>query len=110
MFTSSQSDPSGTALPAQEVPPETEPIKTENQPVQADTEHQSQSDAEAVLPQNPEPAPTPSAPPAPSIPSLHFPFYGSYPVTFDFGPQSQDEAIKKKHQEWGITGHNGLDY
>ena len=110
MSTSPQSEPSGTTPSAQEVLPENEPIKTENQPVQANTEPQNQNEAEAVPPQNPEPPPSPSTPPAPSIPSLHFPFYGSYPVTFDFGAQPSDENIKKKYQEWGIVGHNGLDF
>lgn len=104
MSTSPVIEPSGVAPPAQEVPPETEPVKEENQPIQANTEPQNQSEAEAIPPQNPEP------PPVPSIPSLHFPFYGDYPVTFEFGAQPTDENIKKKYQEWGIIGHNGLDF
>jgi len=41
---------------------------------------------------------------------LHFPFFGNFPVTFSFGQQSDNEEIKKKFQEWGIVGHNGLDF
>jgi len=31
-------------------------------------------------------------------------------VTFSFGEQATNEEIKKKFQEWGIVGHNGLDF
>src|SRR3989344_2776246 len=110
MPTSPPTDPPRNTPTAQDMPPETEPTKTENQPMQADTEPQKGSEAEAVLPQSQETLSPPSAPPAPSIPSLHFPFYGDFPVTFDFGAQPTDENIKKKYQEWGIVGHNGLDF
>ena len=110
MPTSPPTEPSRNTPTAQDMPPETEPTKTENQPMQADTEPQKGSEAEAVLPQSQETLSPPSAPPAPSIPSLHFPFYGDFPVTFDFGAQPTDENIKKKYQEWGIVGHNGLDF
>jgi len=41
---------------------------------------------------------------------LHYLFSGNFPVTFAFGAQSDNEEIKKKFQEWGIVGHNGLDF
>jgi len=44
------------------------------------------------------------------IPALHFPSSGNFAVTFAFGAQSDKEEIKKKFQEWGIVGHNGLDF
>ncbi|KKS14260.1 hypothetical protein A2617_02940 [Candidatus Daviesbacteria bacterium RIFOXYD1_FULL_41_10] len=43
-------------------------------------------------------------------PKLRLPFNGDYPVTFGFGAVSDNEEIKKKFQEWGITGHHGIDY
>lgn len=110
MPTSPVIEPFGSVPPAQEVPPQTEPINKENQQVQADTEPQNQSEAQAIPPQSSELPSVPSISPAPSIPSLHFPFYGGYPVTFDFGAQPTDENIKKKYQDWGIVGHNGLDF
>ncbi len=116
--TSAQTEPSGTTPSAQAMPSETEPVKTESQTVQAATEPQSQPVPEAQQSQNQEvtpppaaePAPIPSVPSTPSLPSLHYPFYSSYPVTFDFGAQPTDERIKKKYQEWGIVGHNGVDF
>lgn len=42
--------------------------------------------------------------------SLRLPFNGDYPVSFAFGATSDNEEIKKKFQEWGIVGHNGVDY
>lgn len=45
-----------------------------------------------------------------SVPRLHYPFSGNFAVTFSFGAQSDSEEIKKKFTEWGITGHNGLDF
>ncbi|MBI3955974.1 peptidoglycan DD-metalloendopeptidase family protein [Candidatus Gottesmanbacteria bacterium] len=104
MSTSPQAEPSGTTPPAQEVLPETDQQKEESQPMQATTEPQSQPEPEAPKPKNP-PISSPS-----SIPSLHFPFYGSQLVTFDFGAQPSDERIKKKYEEWGIVGHNGVDF
>lgn len=41
---------------------------------------------------------------------LRLPFNGDFPVTFSFGAVSDNEEIKKKFQEWGITGHHGIDY
>ena len=42
--------------------------------------------------------------------SLRLPFNGDFPVTFGFGATSENEEIKKKFAEWGIVGHNGIDY
>ena len=80
--TSPQSEPSGNTPPAQDVLPTVEPIKEENQTVQADTEPQGTTEAQA-------------------IPPLHLPYYSTYPITFDFGAQPSDEKIKKKYQDWG---------
>ncbi len=118
MSTSPQTESSGTTPPAQKVPPESESVKEENQTVKAATEAQSIPEPEAQQPQNQEvapppaaePVPTPSTPPTPSIPPLHYPFYGSSSVTFAFGAQPTDEKIKKKYEEWGIVGHNGVDF
>ncbi len=75
---------------------------------------------EPVVPATPEPQPTetptqpeqpqPVAPPVLDIPGLHYPFSGNFSVTFSFGAQSDNEEIKKKFLEWGIVGHNGLDF
>ncbi len=118
MSTSPQTEPPISTPPVQEVPLESKQPKEESQTVQAATEPQSQSEPEAQQPQNQEvtpppaaeSAPIPSAPPAPSIPSLHYPFYGSSSVTFEFGAQPTEERIKKKYEEWGIVGHNGIDF
>lgn len=48
--------------------------------------------------------------PSVSIPQLHYPFSGNFSVTFSFGAQSDNEEIKKKYTEWGVVGHNGLDF
>lgn len=42
--------------------------------------------------------------------SLRLPFNADYPATFSFGGISDNEEIKKKFTEWGIVGHNGIDY
>jgi murein DD-endopeptidase MepM/ murein hydrolase activator NlpD len=44
------------------------------------------------------------------IPKLHYPFSGSFPVTFAFGAKSSDEKIKNKFLEWGWVGHIGIDF
>ena len=111
MSTSPQSEPSANTPSAQDVPPITEPIKQENQTVQANTEAQNENEAEANPPQNP---PSPEAISDQQveipIPPFHYPFYGSYPISFDFGAVSTDENIQKKYKEWGILGHNGVDF
>ncbi len=58
MSTPPQTEPSGNTPSAQDMPPETEPTKIENQPMQADTEPQKESEAEAVLPQSQETSPS----------------------------------------------------
>lgn len=52
----------------------------------------------------------PVSAPVINIPALHYPFSGNFLVTFPFGAQSDNEEIKKKFTEWGIVGHNGLDF
>lgn len=42
--------------------------------------------------------------------SLRLPFNGDYSMSFAFGGLSDNEEIKKKFIEWGIVGHNGIDY
>jgi ribosomal protein S25 len=43
-------------------------------------------------------------------PKLRLPFNDDYSITFSFGATSDNEEIKKKFAEWGIVGHNGIDY
>lgn len=85
--------------PTQPTPPVEIPEVETSQPAETKTET---------------PAPTetqpPVSPPVLEIPALHYPFSGNFPVTFSFGQQSDNEEIKKKFQEWGIVGHNGLDF
>jgi len=89
--TSPQAEPSVSTPPADVASSTVEPIKEDNQTVQADTEPQGSTEAQA-------------------IPTLHLPYYSTYPISFDFGAQSSDENIQKKYQEWGIVGHNGIDF
>ncbi len=79
--------------------PNPEPQQSESQP--AETKTETPTPTETV---------PPVSPPVLDIPALHYPFSGNFPVTFSFGQQSDNEEIKKKFQEWGITGHNGLDF
>jgi len=79
--------------PETPVPSETQPQPEQTQPVAPSTETQP-----------------PVYPPVINIPALYYPFSGNIPVTFAFGAQSENEEIKKKFQEWGIVGHNGLDF
>jgi len=74
------------------------------EPVAPVTSEPQQSDPQPVE------TPTETTPPVVDIPALHYPFSGNFPVTFSFGQQSDNEEIKKKFQEWGIIGHNGLDF
>ena len=119
--TTPQTEPPISTPPAQTVLPQTEAENRESQTVQANTEPQSNPAPEALQPQiqeatpsasviEPSLAPNPSPPSLSSIPSLHFPFYGRYSISFDFGAVSTDETIQKKYQEWGIVGHDGLDF
>jgi len=74
-------------------PNETPPQPEQTQPVTPPTETQ-----------------TPVSSPVINIPALHYPFSGNIPVTFTFGALTDNEDIKKKFSEWGIVGHNGLDF
>lgn len=91
--------------------PEPQPVET-SQSAQPETpapsENESQSEQTPVTPlAETQPSVTPSVI---NIPALHYPFSGNIPVTFSSGAQSDNEKIKKKFQEWGIIGHNGLDF
>jgi murein DD-endopeptidase MepM/ murein hydrolase activator NlpD/ribosomal protein S25 len=75
--------------------PQTQPTETKTEtPVASETQ----------------PEQTPVIPQILDIPAFHYPFSGNFVVTFSFGQQSDNEEIKKKFQEWGIAGHNGLDF
>jgi len=96
--------------------PESQPIEIP-QPTQPETPalNETQSQPEETPPVAPATeTSTETQPPVSSpvinIPALHYPFSGNIPVTFTFGAQSDNEDIKKKFTEWGIVGHNGLDF
>ncbi len=42
--------------------------------------------------------------------TLRYPFDGNYPVTFRFSEEPTDKVLMKKFLEWGIKGHNGIDF
>jgi len=90
------------------------PISPKSESSVSETPQSTQSETPPQPEQTPvaPPAEIPPAvsPPAINIPALHFPFSGNIPVTFVFGAQSDNEDIKKKFSEWGIVGHNGLDF
>lgn len=44
------------------------------------------------------------------IPFLLKPFTGNYPIIFQFGEISQDASLLVKYKEWGLRGHNGIDF
>lgn len=114
----------------QNLTPTSEPIPTEEtkseEVPQTPSPENTQPTTETPTAQNPEPQtppvettppeaqePKPEEPtvsPAITIPQLHYPFSGNFAVTFSFGAKSDNEEIKKKFAEWGITGHNGLDF
>ncbi|MEK9185574.1 MAG: peptidoglycan DD-metalloendopeptidase family protein, partial [Patescibacteria group bacterium] len=111
-----------TGATHQPIVPPTDQPPVETPPAQP-TSEQPQTTPTEIPPveaqQSPEPEQTPVAPletPTPissqnlDIPALHYPFSGNFAVTFSFGQQSDNEEIKKKFQEWGIVGHNGLDF
>jgi len=93
--------------PVQPTPEQAPPTPTEIPTTETPTPSESQPEQVPVTP--PE-TPSPVSPPVFDIPALHYPFSGNFPVTFSFGQQSDNEEIKKKFQEWGIVGHNGLDF
>jgi len=114
-----------TQEPKTETPPNSVPSETqtspnpEPQPSETSQPTQPETPAPNETPPQPEQTPpvTPStetqppvSPPVIDIPALHYPFSGNIPVTFAFGAQSDNEEIKKKFSEWGIVGHNGLDF
>lgn len=41
---------------------------------------------------------------------LKLPFKGKYRITFGFGAVPGDKKLQEKFKEWGIVGHNGIDY
>jgi len=95
-FTTPEPQPTETSQPTQPetpAPNETPPQPEQTSPVITPTETQQSV-----------------TPPVINIPALHYPFSGNIPVTFSFGAQSDNEDIKKKFSEWGIVGHNGLDF
>lgn len=88
-------------------------IPTVETPQPAETKTETPTSPEPQpeqVPVTPTETPPPISPPVLDIPALHYPFSGNFPVTFAFGAQSDNEEIKKKFQEWGIIGHNGLDF
>jgi len=87
------------------------PTSPSPEPQPAETPQQTQPETPVPTETPPQPEHTPLvSPPAVNIPALHYPFSGNIPVTFAFGSQSDNEDIKKKFSEWGIVGHNGLDF
>ncbi|MBI4028859.1 MAG: peptidoglycan DD-metalloendopeptidase family protein [Candidatus Blackburnbacteria bacterium] len=84
--------------------------ESESQPAETKTETPPSQQPEQTPVTSVETPPPSVSPPVINIPSLHYPFSGNFPVTFSFGQQSDNEEITKKFQEWGIAGHNGLDF
>ncbi|EKE06095.1 MAG: peptidase M23 [uncultured bacterium] len=108
-------------IPDQNLTPPSEPIpteetKSEEVPQKPNPEITNPTDTNTSTqePKPEEPTVTPAVSIAPAtnlfIPQLHYPFSGTFAVTFSFGAKSDNEEIKKKFTEWGITGHNGLDF
>jgi len=91
--------PSIETSSAQPTPEQPQTIPTEIPPVETPQPTETKTET-----------PSPASPPVFNIPALHYPFSGNFSVTFSFGQQSDNEEIKKKFQEWGIVGHNGLDF
>lgn len=44
------------------------------------------------------------------IPLLLTPFVGDFPITFKFGQLPSDPSLLTKYTEWGLHGHNGIDF
>jgi len=120
--TETQTNPVPSETPATPTPPNppsfesqsTEPQTSETpQPIQPETQVSAETPPQPEQPKPVVPPPEtqpPISPPVINIPALHFPFSGNIPITFAFGAQSDNEDIKKKFSEWGIVGHNGLDF
>lgn len=104
--------PNGSLEPQVSVNTEPAQQETENKPQESelpqsntDPVQQNVSNQESNLsPSNPSPSSSPS------IPSLAYPFYGSFSVSFAFGAQPDSEEIKKKYESWRLVGHNGIDF
>lgn len=41
---------------------------------------------------------------------LRNPFHGTFPISFVFGAIPDNPRIKQKYREWGMAGHNGIDF
>lgn len=41
---------------------------------------------------------------------LNLPFHGNFPISFKFGEIPDIPEIKRKYRQWGIKGHNGVDF
>lgn len=41
---------------------------------------------------------------------MRIPFYGNFPITYPFGSKPFSAKIRQKYKEWGILGHNGIDF
>lgn len=116
--TTTEPTQSPTVPPTDQLPVETPPAQpTTEQPQTTPTEipttetsQPAETKIEMPTPPEPQPEQTPVVPPVLDIPALHYPFSGNFSMTFSFGQQSDNEEIKKKFQEWGIVGHNGLDF
>jgi murein DD-endopeptidase MepM/ murein hydrolase activator NlpD len=97
-------------VPSTDQPPEeTSPVPQTPTPSETSQPEAPPAKEKTETPASRETTP-PISPPVIDIPALHYPFSGNFPVTFSFGQQSDNEEIKKKFQEWGIVGHNGLDF
>jgi murein DD-endopeptidase MepM/ murein hydrolase activator NlpD len=111
-----QTSPLSSETPTTQTPPNSsspEPVTPEPQPTETVTEIPAPSETPPQPEQTPAPpseTQPPISQPVSNIPALHYPFSDNYTVTFAFGAQSDNEEIKKKFQEWGIVGHNGLDF
>lgn len=112
--TTTEATPQPVVPPAEQPPVETPPAQPTSEQSTTPVEIPTVETSQPAETKTETPAPTETTPPvSPSvldIPVLHFPFSGNFPVTFSYGQQSDNEEIKKKFQEWGIIGHNGLDF
>lgn len=97
-----------TEMPPEIPQPEIKPAETKTETLpETPTPTKPQPEQNPVAPSE---AQIPVSPPVLNIPTLHYPFSGNFSVTFAFGEQATNEEIKKKFTEWGIVGHNGLDF
>jgi hypothetical protein len=104
-------------IPPVETSPEPQPVTPEISPNPPIPSNPS-SPSDPSVPSEPVPIPEPVATPEPeskpssqvNIPDLSFPFCGSVPPSLSFNQIPDNEQIKQKFTEWGIVGHNGLDF